>query len=383
MRGQGRIYQRGPVWWIAYYHRGHELRESAKTTNRRKAENLLRERQRTAGRPDFIGPAAERVTFDDLGALYLTLPGQPDARCARHSQRRAAATTFGRRRALDITADRVAGYVERRLADGAQADHQPRAGGAPPHVLARREGAKGSRYRPHIAMLAEDNAREGFLEPADFERARASPADLADAATFAYLTGWRKGEVKQPWSGATSMIAGGACGRSACRRTARTSGRRLVALRGELLELLQRRACAVRRSTAPASSIATGSPLGDFRKAWRRPAKAGASGRLFHDMRRSAASATWCAPASRSASRWRSAGTGRAASSTATTSRPRPTSPPPSSGRPPTSPSGGARNPASARFRTILGQTTRASVQLAVQVPDLRVARGGIEPPTP
>ena len=45
-------------------------------------------------------------------------------------------------------------------------------------------------------MLAENNAREGFLEPVDFEAVRAHlPADLADLAAFAYLTGWRKGEV--------------------------------------------------------------------------------------------------------------------------------------------------------------------------------------------
>jgi integrase len=51
--------------------------------------------------------------------------------------------------------------------------------------------------KPPIAMLAEDNAREGFLEPADFAAVRAHlPADIADSATFAYLTAWRKGEVQ-------------------------------------------------------------------------------------------------------------------------------------------------------------------------------------------
>src|SRR5262245_65409487 len=73
MRGQGRVFQRGGVWWLAYYHRGTEIRESAKTTSEQKAARLLRERLRTAGRPDFIDPrAAERVTFTDIAEMYLT-----------------------------------------------------------------------------------------------------------------------------------------------------------------------------------------------------------------------------------------------------------------------------------------------------------------------
>jgi hypothetical protein len=30
------------------------------------------------------------------------------------------------------------------------------------------QSRKGFRYRPYIALLDEENAREGFLEPADF-----------------------------------------------------------------------------------------------------------------------------------------------------------------------------------------------------------------------
>jgi hypothetical protein len=106
-RGTGRLFQRGGVWWIAYYHRGQEIRESAKTTSEHKAGRLLRERLRTAGRPDFIGPAAERVTFDDLASMYLTnyrVNGKRSLRDAeRHVETLRAA--FGFDKALDITAD--------------------------------------------------------------------------------------------------------------------------------------------------------------------------------------------------------------------------------------------------------------------------------------
>ena len=43
MRGTGRVFQRGRVYWIAYYHRGKEIRESAHTEDERKARKLLRE----------------------------------------------------------------------------------------------------------------------------------------------------------------------------------------------------------------------------------------------------------------------------------------------------------------------------------------------------
>src|SRR5207244_13589530 len=84
MRGQGRIYQRGTVYWIAYYHRGRQIRESSKGfvykndgtksdgTDRRAAEKLLKERLRTAGTVRFIGPAAERLDFAGIGRMYLT-----------------------------------------------------------------------------------------------------------------------------------------------------------------------------------------------------------------------------------------------------------------------------------------------------------------------
>ena len=74
MRGHGRVFRRkhSGSWWISYYHHGQEIRESAKTTSEHKARALLRERLRTAGTQEFIGPAAQRVTFEDLAALYLT-----------------------------------------------------------------------------------------------------------------------------------------------------------------------------------------------------------------------------------------------------------------------------------------------------------------------
>ena len=113
MRGQGRMFQRGGVWWIAYYHRGKEIRETTKKTSEQKGEQaattLLRKRLRTAGTPEFLGPAEERVAFDDLAGLFLADYRVNGKRSLRDATRNVAQlrTVFGEDRALDITAARI------------------------------------------------------------------------------------------------------------------------------------------------------------------------------------------------------------------------------------------------------------------------------------
>ena len=44
MRGSGRVFRRGSIWWVAYYHSGRECRESSKSRDRKDAVRLLRQR---------------------------------------------------------------------------------------------------------------------------------------------------------------------------------------------------------------------------------------------------------------------------------------------------------------------------------------------------
>jgi integrase len=198
-RGRGRLFQRGGVWWIAYYHRGQEIRESAKTPSQKKAEKLLDQRLRKAGTPDFIGPVADRLTFDDVAQMYLDDFRVNGKRSLRDATRNVETLRgmFGTSKVLDITTDTITRYIASRLEAGRQPATVNRELAALKRMftLAIRAGKLAN--RPHVPLLSEEgNARSGFLEPADFAVLRdALPPWLAGAVTFAYLTGWRRREV--------------------------------------------------------------------------------------------------------------------------------------------------------------------------------------------
>ena len=66
MRGLGRIFKRGSVFWIAYYHRGKEYRESSESENESQARKLLKKRLGEIGSGKLVGPIEEKVTFEQL-----------------------------------------------------------------------------------------------------------------------------------------------------------------------------------------------------------------------------------------------------------------------------------------------------------------------------
>lgn len=148
---------------------------------------------------------------------------------------------------------------------------------------------------PGITMLAEDNARSGFLEPADFNAvADYLPNYLKDICRFAYIVVWRKSEVSNLIWSDVNRDAGVILLRSA---HSKNKEPRILPLTGELAEIIERR-WQDRAITDPDGTMrfAThvfhrdGRKIGDHRKAWDTACeRAGVSGILFHDLRRSAA----------------------------------------------------------------------------------------------
>ena len=131
------------------------------------------------------GRAAERLTFDDLANMYLTDYRVNGKRSLKDAKRNVECLrdNFGFDRAMDITADRIAAYAAKRLDDKMAPASINRELAALRRMFSLAVKAGRLAHRPHVSMLAEDNARQGFLEPVDFDAVRSHlPGYLADAA---------------------------------------------------------------------------------------------------------------------------------------------------------------------------------------------------------
>ena len=145
---------------------------------------------------------------------------------------------------------------------------------------------------PYIALLREDNARQGFFERGEFDAVVTHlPAPIADAARFAYLSGWRRGEIL----GLRWDVVDRA-GREIRLRTSKNGHGRVLPLEAALWDLIERR-WAARHVIKPGgvSRLAewvfhrAGHAVVDFKKPWAHACRqAGVPGKLFHDLRRTA-----------------------------------------------------------------------------------------------
>jgi integrase len=293
--GFGAPYTRGATWWIRYYWRGQEYRESTRSTRELDAGRLLKSRYRQIAQRRFVGPGEDRVLLTDLLDMLIV--------DYRNNRRRSLETltfrlaplrkAFALDRAVDVSEERVERYKASRLAEDAAPATVNRELAALKRAF--RLGVEQKRISgaPTIKLLAEHNVREGFLEPADFEAVVSHlPKYLQDAARFAYISGWRKGEVASlEWSDVDRTNA-----RITLRREHSKNGEpRVLPLTDTLAALIERRWDARQVKTVAGATLApfvfhrAGQPIGDFRKAWAKACKAaGVFGTLFHDLRRSA-----------------------------------------------------------------------------------------------
>lgn len=294
MRGLGRIFKRGDIYWIAYSHRGKEFRESAKSTKESDARRLLKKRLGEIQERKFIGPSQERVLIADLldGLLLDYRNNGRKSLTILEYRLKPIREAFGLDRAVDVTEARIERYKAERLAEGKAPGTINRELAAIRRAFRLAVKQKRISTVPLIEPLKEQNVRSGFFDSADFEAVVASlPADLQDFARFAYLTAWRKGEVASLcWE---DVDLPGRVIR--LRPEASKNGRgRFVALEGTLWDIIQRRWAARRIVTLDGGRIAPwvfhrdGQPIRDLRGAWKRACNnAGLRGRLFHDLRRS------------------------------------------------------------------------------------------------
>jgi integrase len=301
IRGFGRPYLRGKVWWIRYWHRGEEIRESTKSESEIVAQRLLKARWKQIGRGKFVGPKEEKLTVDDL-LKALETDYQQNGRRSVDTLRwrlQPLRDALGTYRTVDVTGGVVDQYKRDRLAA------TTRKGTTVAVATLNRELAALKRafrlgieqeriaHAPVIKLLAEHNVREGFVEPGIFaEIVKHLPAPIDDVARFAYVTGWRKSEVLTlKWSDVDLEHR-----RIRLRREHSKNGEpRVLVLTGDLLALVRRRWEARQHKTKAGVAISAWvfhrrcERIVDFRDDWADACTAAkVPGLLFHDLRRSA-----------------------------------------------------------------------------------------------
>jgi integrase len=323
-RGTGRIYERqGSMFlWCSYYLRGKEFRESTGETDETKARRFLKRRMdevgadRTGAKP-FVGPQQERTKVSELlDALEVDMRLRGKESPQVRSQMKRIRGYFGAWRAVEVTADAVDRYIEK-LREAGLKDATINRG---TQLLAQAFKLAIERERlssaPKIRHLSEKgNERQGFFGDADFNAVvDFLPEYLRDFCRFAYLTGWRKGEVSsllwEDLDGDVIRLRG---------ENSKNGEGRSIVLEGRLPELIDRRKAARQVERGDAVMLSEyifhldGEPVREFRKSWATAcvtARVGQfyckkcdqpvsghsceacnaetyySGRLFHDLRR-------------------------------------------------------------------------------------------------
>jgi integrase len=203
-RGTGSIYKQphSAAWWVSYYRNGKQHRESTGTEDYQEAGTFLRKRLGEIATGTFNGPRAERIKVEELAEDFLRdyrVNGKrslddAEARWKRHLQ-----PFLGHLKAIDISSDLLARYVDHRQQQGAK------------NATINRELAALKRmfylgYRctppkvnrvPAFPHLAENNARTGFLEDGQYAKLIAACPELWFRAIVeaGRTYGWRIGEL--------------------------------------------------------------------------------------------------------------------------------------------------------------------------------------------
>lgn len=309
-RGQGRVFERGSLLWVAYYAHGKEEREVARHVrtgdklevtekNRHEAGRFLKRRlgelaaEQHGGRA-FVGPQQERVTINELlDGLERDYKLRDKWTVKVESVIKPLRQRFGTWRAVDITSDVIGKYIEELRAEdysNATVNRRTQILGQAFKVAMRNKQISAAPFIPRLSEIG--NERQGFFETADFEAVVPHlPEYLRDFCRFGFLTGWRKGSIESlRWSDVGDGVIYLRAENSKTRKA------ETVPLEGDLAAIIERRRAAQtiedkdgNKRFAEYVFHHNGQPVGDFRKAWATACKtANIEHRLFHDLRRTA-----------------------------------------------------------------------------------------------
>jgi integrase len=301
-RSKGRVFLRGRIYWAAYFLNGEEFRESTDETDEKRARKFLDDKldevgAARRGSEQLVTPKMKRVKVRELCRSlreYYQLHGKGSPQNLCHLK--LTETEFGDIPALATTliSERINAYVSTRRAEkDADATINRKLGmllQCYKHgVRTKRINAISIPYIPHFSE--KGNERQGFLEPAQFEKLlKHIPDDgLRDFVQWGYKTGQRKSETSlMTWSmlnGDVVRIPGSVC---------KNGKDRTLPLTTELRAIIERRKTA--RQVKENGGVRMvefifhrkGRRVGEFKKSWKKACElAGVIGKLYHDLRRS------------------------------------------------------------------------------------------------
>jgi len=290
----GRVYKRGKVWWIQYYRRGELFRESSRSELKTVASSLLKKREGDIVDGRLPSLQAEKTVFEDLVRFYLQdlEINRKNALVRARSTVSHLAKSFAGLKATEITSSRINEYILKRKKQKAANGTINRELGSLKRMfrLATQQTPPAVPYTPAIPHLQEDNIRKGFFTEEEYWVMRgALPDYLKIPFIIGYWTGMRAGEILNlRWElvnleeGWLRLEPG----------TTKSGRGRIVPLVKEVQETLTqwRRKTLLRYPACPWVCHYRGERLKRIAKrTWRQSCdRVGLSGKLFHDLRRTA-----------------------------------------------------------------------------------------------
>lgn len=278
-----------PVWFIQFNANHKRYRENSGSQKKGDAERLLKRRIAEAGSGRPCGVDVTRTRLSDMLAMI-----EADYRMNDQNVSSIAAPIDHLRDyfgadcyAANVTADRITNFTITQQQAGASNATVNRSLSCLKRAFALALRAGRVVSKPYVGMLAENNARQGFLNGSEFERLHAAlPADLRDPVEFLYRSGWRVGEMRSlEWR---DVDLAGAVIRLRP-EVSKNREARVLPLRREIAAIIER-ARARRRPESPfVFHRDNGAKIGLFRKSWATACKqAGLGAILVHDLRRCA-----------------------------------------------------------------------------------------------
>jgi integrase len=296
VRGNGslRLPPNSRNYQMIYYRHGKVFRESARTSNERKARRLLQRRVAEAGSDFFVSPETRRIKVDELAVDFLRdyqlaerkTTADVKARWEQHLK-----PVFAHLPAAAVTSALVQKYAVDRQDEGAQNATINRELAALKRMfhLGKKCTPPKVATIPAFPRLAERNIRKGFVEDATYR-------PLADAAArvgiwlramfeVAFSFGWRFSEVLNLRVAQVDVASGTI--RLYPGQTKNDEGR--VVIMPDTVRRLLEPCIAGKRADDFVFTRANGKRVKDFRGAWEKVCEqAGVPELLFHDLRRTA-----------------------------------------------------------------------------------------------